>query len=215
VAWEVRPLKTLLLAPLFLVVASAGDRLAIHLHNQAGASHPILDGAIHEARRILARAGVETAWIEAPSDAPEARRFQLSARQPSAQAPDTRGYLVVIVGRGGSAFQDTVGFALPGAHVGVHAVVLYNRLLQIFEPALVSPQKALGWALAHEVGHVLLGSPDHSPTGLMKGHWDRLDAMRAEAGILEFSRSEGEIMREHAGARLLRAPLAPEALNQH
>jgi hypothetical protein len=199
VAWEVTPLKTLLFAPILLAVASAQTSLSIHVYNRAGVPQRILDSAIREASRILARAGIETVWTEGPPDALEGCSFDFSGRSPYQRPkPDTRSYLVVSIGRGGpaSAFRDTFGFALPDASTGVHAFIFYDRVEQLTDPRLVTVPKMLGNAMAHEVGHVLMGSIEHSSTGLMKARWDKGDYMRAEAGMMQFSASELETMRE-------------------
>jgi len=205
VAWEVTPLKTLLLAPMLLAVASADDSLAIHYYNRAAVPPRVLDNAIHEASRILARAAIETVWSEGPPDALEGCSFDFSGRSPY-QHPrqDTRGYLVVSIGRGGpvSAFRDTFGFALPDASTGVHAFIFYDRVEQLTDPRLITMPKMLGNAMAHEIGHVLMGSIEHSSTGLMKARWDKADYMRAEASMMRFSAAETEIVREHARIRI-------------
>jgi len=196
-------MKKLLLPPMFLAIVSAQDSLPIRLYNRAGVPPHVLDSAIREASRVLARAGVETVWTEGPPDALEGCSFDFSGRSPIQHPkPDTRGYLVVSVGRGGpaSAFRDTFGFALPDASTGVHAFIFYDRLEQLTDPRLVTVPKLL--AMAHELGHVLMGSIEHSSTGLMKARWDKADYLRAEAGMTQFSASEIEIMRERSRMRI-------------
>jgi hypothetical protein len=210
VAWEVTPLKTLLLAPMFLAAASAGDSLSIHYYNRAGVPPRVLDGAVQEAARVLARAGVETVWTEDPPEEPEGRTFDFSGRSPYQHPrPDRRGYLVVSIGRRGQASgpqemveEKTLGFALPDADTGVHAFIFFDRVEQVADPKLVTVARMLGNLIAHEVGHVLLGSGQHSYEGIMKARWDRPDYMRAEAGMLRFTAAEGEIIRAHAALRI-------------
>ena len=45
----------------------------------------------------------------------------------------------------------------------------------------------LAYAIAHEIGHLLLPRMPHSPTGLMKGDWGRTLAREAAAGSLTFT----------------------------
>jgi hypothetical protein len=194
-----------LLAPIFLAAASAQTSLSIHVYNRAKVPPRVLESAEREASSILSRAGIETAWTAGPPDAPEGCSFDFSGRSAYQHPkPDTRGYLVVSVGRGGpaSAFRDTLGFALPNASTGVHAFIFYDRVEELTDPRLVTVPKVLGNAMAHEVGHVLMGSVEHSSTGLMKARWDKADYMRAEAGMMQFSTLEREIIREHARVRM-------------
>ena len=41
--------------------------------------------------------------------------------------------------------------------------------------------------MAHELGHMLLHSGAHAPTGLMKGIWSKTDWQRAAVSVIEFS----------------------------
>jgi len=64
-----------------------------------------------------------------------------------------------------------------GATLGGHAVKA------AVERAGIDPGALLGRALAHEVGHLLLRSPGHSPGGLMRAVWtDEELAAAAAAG---------------------------------
>ena len=55
--------------------------------------------------------------------------------------------------------------------------------------------KILGIALAHEIGHVLLPPPSHSPTGIMQASWEG-DAIRhAVAGDIAFTDRQAALMR--------------------
>lgn len=60
----------------------------------------------------------------------------------------------------------------------------------------------LGNAIAHEVGHVLLGCLQHSSAGLMKAPWDKTDYLRSQAGMMQFTAAEGQIIRKNARPRI-------------
>ena len=45
---------------------------------------------------------------------------------------------------------------------------------------LVSKGQILGHAVAHEIGHLLMGTNSHSSRGLMRGNWN-VDELRAMA----------------------------------
>jgi hypothetical protein len=55
--------------------------------------------------------------------------------------------------------------------------------------------KVLGHAMAHEIGHVLLGTDAHSVGGLMKARWGRADWLAVAAGHLRIAPEDGERMR--------------------
>jgi len=66
----------------------------------------------------------------------------------------------------------------------------------------------LGYAIAHELGHVLLGTPAHSPDGVMKACWRRSDIIPMLQHMVEFSRADAE--RIHT----VRAPLLSANTNR-
>jgi len=60
----------------------------------------------------------------------------------------------------------------------------------------------LGDAMAHEIGHLLLGSYPHSVSGLMRAEWRREEYVRSAQGGLLFTPHEGELMRAEVLARI-------------
>ena len=56
----------------------------------------------------------------------------------------------------------------------------------------------LGHVMAHEIGHLLLGTNSHSPLGLMRAHWEAVDLERAAKGQLLFTAQESERMKRRA-----------------
>jgi hypothetical protein len=61
--------------------------------------------------------------------------------------------------------------------------------------------KILGIALAHEIGHVLLPPPSHSPRGIMRPSWEG-DALRhAVGGDIAFTDGQAALMRDRLNAR--------------
>jgi len=52
----------------------------------------------------------------------------------------------------------------------------------------------LGHAMAHEIGHLLLG-PSHSPAGIMRAEWTRKDLESAARNELSFTPQQMELLR--------------------
>ena len=59
----------------------------------------------------------------------------------------------------------------------------------------------LGVVMAHELGHLLLGSHNHSARGVMKPQWSRDDLMKAYFGGLGFNREQIKRIRSSVVAR--------------
>jgi hypothetical protein len=194
------------LAPRDLSEADPRPCLNIRLYNLAGVSPQILDRAAEEATRILATAAVDIVWQQGPNDWPEARAFDLTGHGKGQHPkPDTRNYLVVGIRRGDpSAFPGALGFALPDAQIGVHATIFYDRIEQVTQLVIITVPKMLGHVMAHEIGHVLLGSTEHSPVGIMKAIWDRTDFQYDPAARMEFTPQQRRVMWKRASVRVSR-----------
>ena len=69
------------------------------------------------------------------------------------------------------------------------ANVFYDRVQHLSILWDMFPGEALGDAMAHELGHLLLGA-DHSGEGIMKARWDVQDLELAKGGKLRFLPAE-------------------------
>jgi hypothetical protein len=87
------------------------------------------------------------------------------------------------------------------------ANVFYNRVQQRTDAEKVSLAQVLGHAMAHELGHLLLGSNSHSSRGIMRGTWSAADIRLVAKGDLLFTSEQTRAMRDNALVRL--NPLEP------
>jgi hypothetical protein len=98
--------------------------------------------------------------------------------------------------------REALGVALLGSGRPVHALVAYSRVQQLAAGGQADPSTILGDAVAHEVGHLLLGSVKHTPTGLMAGHWSDQDLGFAKFQLLRFTPQEVAAIRREVTKRL-------------
>jgi hypothetical protein len=89
-----------------------------------------------------------------------------------------------------------LGYSLPDAQSGAQATVFYDRIEALGRLAGISVATLLGHAMAHEIGHVLLGTTEHSSDGIMKARWGKADYQRAAMGFLEFTPSQRAAIKE-------------------
>ena len=66
------------------------------------------------------------------------------------------------------------------------ASVFYHRIASLAVELECSRGVILGYALAHEVGHLLLGVNSHSPTGIMRVNWAEKELRLASTGWFGF-----------------------------
>jgi hypothetical protein len=176
--------------------------LNVHLYNMVGVPFQTLAHAKQDAERVLATAGVNLVCWRVPADAPEAHIVHLSVTptwRKNHQA-DTRRYLVVIIERGfpNSYLPDELGYALPDAQTGVNATVFYDRIERLHKSAEIDLPTLLGHAMAHEIGHVLLGTTEHATAGIMKARWSKADFEVAGLRFMTFTTLQRAEVRRRA-----------------
>jgi hypothetical protein len=67
--------------------------------------------------------------------------------------------------------------------------------------AAVDQRRLLGWAIAHEIGHLLLNTPEHAAAGLMRADWSRKELQRNVPADWRFLETEAATMRAALSAR--------------
>src|SRR5690348_13792342 len=167
-------MKRSLLLGLALGLVCNGQSLTIRLYNLANAPAGIISRASTVAGQILAEAGIATVWEEGSPDSLEGQLTDMSVCG-TVTAAETREYLVVSVVKGTSArvYPGALGYALPCGRQGAHARIFYDRTVKLPLGFGVGPDigTLLGAEMVHEIGHVLLGSMEHSVQGIMKARW--------------------------------------------
>jgi hypothetical protein len=146
---------------------------------------------------ILGKAGLQTVWLDCPAGHSTADP-QDSCGEPL-EATDIA--LRVLSESAQNKFQDTAfGFAV----VPVLASVYYDYVAHLarsdnaeFEIPII-----LGSVIAHEIGHLLLGSNSHSVSGIMQGHWERRQVRQAVTGTLLFTPEQAKLIQAEAQTRM-------------
>lgn len=183
---------------------SAGDgqpalNITVRVYNYAPVSGARLARAEKVAENILNRAGIETHWVhcsfsEGDSSSDAACKQDLSpthlvlrlAPRPLAKR---------------SAFEGAeLGLALQPTHAGRKSFagtfyIFYNRVESLASGRYVSQAQILGHGIAHEIGHLLIGSASHSPRGIMQAEWDREVLQAAAKGKLTFTSKQAKRIR--------------------
>lgn len=95
----------------------------------------------------------------------------------------------------------------PGTPGGIQVEIFDDRVEADHHRQRVTFAALLGCMLAHEIGHVLKGSPRHSTYGIRKARWGPRDFHPVECGRLGFAAEQGRIIARSANVRYWR-PLA-------
>jgi hypothetical protein len=168
-------------------------------------TQPASAGDIRTARRtasaILGRAGIQVVWLECALPA------ETDAAAGACKQPLRWNELLVRIVSAGtvdSRFDaDTLGFAFVDldAGGGSLASVYADRVGVMADAAGVGAAELLGKTIAHEIGHLLLGTNRHAPHGLMRASWSGADLRRNRATQWRFEGKEGEVMRKGIARR--------------
>jgi hypothetical protein len=173
--------------------------LRVRTHDAAGLSPAIRAAALATAGALLERAGIAVTWIECePPSTP---------RHEACSQPLGRTDLVLRLVRvraapdaprhgSGQATRVALGSAMidPTVRGGTLATIYVNRVEHLATAG--SPcDVLLGRAIAHEIGHLLLGTPTHATTGLMTGIWTRDVLTRERASDWWFTETDARTMR--------------------
>jgi hypothetical protein len=148
------------------------DALTVTLHvtNHAAISPKELAAAEAYATAIYSAAGIRTVWTDIPWAAGETR------------SPHLRVVILSPQMTAKKCKEDDLGESVMGTATdgvtdgsGRIAYIFADRIGQTALQYLAKFERALGHAMAHEVGHLLLGGHSHAPAGLMTAHWYPLE----------------------------------------
>ena len=199
---------------LILVSASAASAavidvpvtpLVIRLYGGPGASTYDSQPALEEAKAILAHAGFAPEWITCPADVPPPHRCSV----PLAGA-ELAVRLATAPSRSNPVQWLSLGYSLvdPGTRSGTLATVYLDRVQWLAGASTASVATLLGRAIAHELGHLLLGTPRHGRFGVMRAVWSSQMVRNSRPAEWRFSAHEAKQMRAAANARAAAAALA-------
>ena len=164
--------------------------LVVRLYDSAGVPSREFEGARRSAGITLAAIGIEPVWrpCHATGCISKPKPHEIEIRIVKATPSSERGSL-------GFSAVDIV------ERRGTLATVYLDRVDALAAQAGVDRGELLGHAIAHEVGHLILGSVDHSPFGLMRATW-RVDELRRNLSLdWRFSGAQGEELRRRLLAR--------------
>jgi len=177
------------------VVAGASSgasvvRLTVSVFNDAGASSSVMSQARNRATLILRRAGISLVWLDCgtPGNPP-----------PNSTCSDLsfpQHLSVRLVSTAGRPSEDTFGQTFQNAAgEGNYALVYFRVLASSGVTESVHAGDLLGFVIAHELGHLLLGRDSHSATGLMAPVWQAGEVRLASRGLLFFNKDQQERIR--------------------
>jgi hypothetical protein len=176
----------LLIPPVAESASPARVQVNARLYNTADVPDIVKETALRVATGALTAGGIDVHWkncdvAETCAMAPARGELVIRlVRSPRQSRPKANH----IVARGLSAARDETALVLGEALIdvrertGVLATVFVDRVELIADLSETDAALLLGRAIAHEIGHLLLGTNAHSVGGLMRAQWTPADIRR-------------------------------------
>jgi hypothetical protein len=163
--------------------AASPPSVAVVAFNQAGTAAAALARAKTEVTRIFGEAGVGVSWMN-PSAVEPAGAFAMQ---------------LLIRPRAINGDRSIMGTAIGDMHeTGGSAFVYYDRVVRAAHESEQDVARLLAYAMAHEMGHLLLPSPAHATSGIMRPEWDGDDLRHIASGLLQFTAVQANAIRAKA-----------------
>ena len=186
-------------------------RITVYVYNYAGLDESTLHRAQRVARYLFREAGVDAVLLDGPLSSEEEQDQETEQLGPS-------DFFLSILTREAAESLGLRKYALglaPGTadELNRNVVYLFDHIAEglVTEGGQVRPsgivsrsaEKAqiLGYGMAHEIGHLLLGSNSHASFGIMRAGWNTKDLCDIICGFLLFTPEESERIRADVARR--------------
>lgn len=170
--------------------------LILSVFNDASVPPGTLVQGETRATHILAQAGIQVEWMNCASGGSHVPD-QFEPPSPCSRIAYPSHLSVRIVLTVPSVREDIFGEAFTDKEgKGTYIKLFYAHLADPNAHLPLGDGELLGYVIAHEVGHLLLGTDSHSHEGIMRGHWEDAELREAGKGNLQFTSSQAALMRD-------------------
>lgn len=169
----------------------------IRIIDQAAVPDKVLSKGEQDASYILERTGVHIDWLSCP----------LGDQNPETTALCSRNlgqadfWLHIVNRKLPDLSEDTMGFTVVDPSRGSFAYVFFPRVVEFAKYAAAPIVPVMGAALAHEIGHLLLGEQAHSKRGVMCGRLGPEHFALSSRGGLLFTDDQARRIRAEVSRR--------------
>lgn len=180
------------------------DKMAITLrvYDYAHMSRPRLLDAEEVAAAILSQAGLEARWVDCPTSKAEWDNY------PDCHSPwQANDFVLKVLPKAMADLlpkgKDALGSTLECSIGAICSTsIFYHRVNRAFDGGgTASVPVLMGRAMAHEIGHLLLGENSHAAKGIMRGGWSDDDLTLAARPYLLFTPGQSRQMNSRLAAR--------------
>jgi hypothetical protein len=189
---------------LFLIViaiqAASSEQLRITVYDGSRLPSEIIEPAFEDLRSILHEAGIDMEVIIGDFTAAEVPFLQLPAPQQGAERAAAcrarRDIALEILKTAPPGYKASIlGYAQPLASAGLNVRVFNDRIRWTAADRNLPYAIVLAHVIAHEIGHVLLRTSEHSSGGLMSAVWSDAHYAWMSRSLMFFNRRQATVMR--------------------
>ena len=165
--------------------------VVVRTYDTAGVSSTVLERARGGVDQLLNAVGIQPVWRNCRTgscmDPPQSYELEVRIANATRLSPD-----------------DSLGSSAVdlSQQAGTLATIYEDHVRRLAGSADGDEGRLLGRVIAHEIGHLLLGTSRHGPAGLMRARWQADDLRRNLPCDWRFSPEEGSRMRWRLLARI-------------
>jgi hypothetical protein len=168
-------------------------QVIVSVYNDAQVPDDTLTRAEQQATNTFLRSGLNIEWLNC-------------THQDTAACNEVGGqqhlFLRITPKIATSLNETAFGIAFIGSDgIGRNANVFWRRVEDIQQNSKANVSLILGSVMAHEIGHLLLGSNSHALSGIMRARWESDELHRISMGSLLFLPEQGKRMRARLDQR--------------
>lgn len=179
--------------------------LDIAVYNDARVPWDVVAQSEERARMIFSHAGFELIWTNRYQDSDQASPQLSKTGRPNPLV------LRIIPHAASSTNNITFGVSFLGANgTGRYSDIFWSRVLELHAQSNLDTAGILGSVMAHEIGHLLLGSDAHAVSGIMRARWESVELHQIAMGTLLFLPCQEQRMRVRVAELLALLPSKPE-----
>ena len=176
-------------------MTAAQPALVVRTYNNFGVAPDDLRVARVEADAILRNAGIDVIWMDCWF-----RDCAAVDASPRCGQPLGANDIVLRFQSGTTSARrrfTSMGFSMIGAGPDrpYLSTVFPDVVQSVARGAAIEAHRVLGFAIAHEIGHLLLNTTEHAKAGLMRADWSRNELHRQAASDWRFLEAEATKMR--------------------
>lgn len=189
------------------------QKLTVRVYNYAEIEPKMLERTRREASRVLATAGIELRWERCRTSERETSQDASCSQRAGAHVIQLRIHPREMAKKLTSRSTE-FGYSIPLENgFGIIAGVYLDRTSEMAQSLGFDLHVVLGHTIAHEIGHLLLGTNSHAKVGVMRPTWGDREVRLANTGLLVFTEAQANLMQDQIARRFASAETGPSRIN--